>query len=197
VGLASRSSWRSAANAAGIRFDCKQHRHNSPVAFRWLIDLADGPKRPLCRIICAHTIRCWPWLPYTLTQVGSYISKLCEPGPGIYRLIGLDDANMPAVLNRLLGQDHTGTLYIGCEGKNFAVRSRLTKLVRSLRDYRYNDEHRAGYRLRSHPILSQRFPKSRLAITWHYTNECKLAEDCLLDAYFTSFGDLPPLNWRK
>jgi hypothetical protein len=135
--------------------------------------------------------------PYTLTQVGSYISKLCEPGPGIYRLIGLDDANMPAVLNRLLGQDHTGTLYIGCEGKNFAVRSRLTKLVRSLRDYRYNDEHGAGYRLRSHPILSQRFPKSRLAITWHYTNECKLAEDCLLDAYFTSFGDLPPLNWRK
>src|SRR6516165_8533967 len=52
-----------------------------------------------------------------LTQVGSYVSKYCEQRPGIYRLIGLDEANKPAVLNRLLGQDHTGTLYIGCEEK--------------------------------------------------------------------------------
>ena len=135
-----------------------------------------------------------------LTQVGSYVSKYCEQRPGIYRLIGLDEANKPAVLNRLLGQDHTGTLYIGCEGKNFAIRSRLTKLVRSCGDpksYRYNKEHEAGYRLRSHPILSQRFPESMLAITWCHTNECKVAEDRLLDAYFNWFGDLPPLNWRK
>ena len=105
---------------------------------------------------------------YTLEKVGSYISRFCPPGAGIYRLIGLDDVGKPAALNRLLGQDRTGTLYIGCEGKNFAVRSRLTKLVRSLREPkggRYNQEHGAGYRLRSHLILSQRFPKSRLAIT--------------------------------
>lgn len=47
---------------------------------------------------------------YTLTQVGSYVSKFCRPGPGIYRLIGLDEANKPAVLDRLCRQDHTGAL---------------------------------------------------------------------------------------
>jgi hypothetical protein len=129
---------------------------------------------------------------YTLTQVGSYVSKFCRPGPGIYRLIGLDEANKPAVLDWLCGQDHAGTLYIGREGKNFAVQSRLTKLVRSLReprDYRdgvgiFNVEHNAGYLRRSHPILSRRFPTSRLAITWCYmqTNSFSraIAAECLL-----------------
>ena len=65
---------------------------------------------------------------YTLTQVGSYVSKFCRPGPGIYRLIGLDEANKPAVLDRLCRQDHTGALYSGREGKNFAVQNDLSLL---------------------------------------------------------------------
>jgi hypothetical protein len=140
--------------------------------------------------------------PYTLKQIGSYVSKLCRPKAGIYRLIGLDDAGAPAPLDRICGSDRTGTLYIGCEGKNFADRSRLSKLVRSLREPRsylngvriYNDEHNAGSRLRRHPKLSERFPISNLAITWCYSAECYLAERSLLDAYFASFGDTPPLN---
>jgi hypothetical protein len=143
------------------------------------------------------------WIgPYTLKQVGSYVSRLCKPKAGVYRLIGLNDAGKPASLDRICGNDRTGTLYIGCEGKNFAVRSRLSKLVRSLREPRgrgrgvhiYNEEHNAGSRLRRHPILSQRFPVSKLAITWCYSAECYLAERALLDAYFASFGDTPPLN---
>jgi hypothetical protein len=137
--------------------------------------------------------------PYTVKQVGSYVSKFCRPSAGVYRLIGLDGAGKPAILDRICGNDRTGTLYIGYEGKNFMIRSRLSKLVRSLREprsYTYNEEHNAGYRLRRHPMLSQRFPKDRLAITWCYTDSefCYLAEQSLLDAYFTSFGDTPPLN---
>ncbi|MBM3527315.1 MAG: hypothetical protein FJX62_04430 [Alphaproteobacteria bacterium] len=142
------------------------------------------------------------WIgPHTLKDVGSYVSKFCEPQAGIYRLIGLDNKGKPAALDRICGCDRTGTLYIGREGKNFAVRSRLSKLVRALREPRgssgvriYNDEHNAGYRLRHHPMLSLRFPISKLALTWCYSAESKEAERCLLDFYFWSFGDTPPLN---
>jgi hypothetical protein len=129
--------------------------------------------------------------PYTLEHLGSYVSSFCRPEAGIYRLIGLNDAGKPATLDRICGSDRTGTLYVGCEGKNFAVRNRLSKLVRSLRagDGIYNDEHNAGARLRRHPKLSERFPISKLAITWCYSAECYLAERCLLDAYFASFGE--------
>jgi hypothetical protein len=145
------------------------------------------------------------WIgPYTLEQVGSYVSSYCEHRAGIYQLIG---SGKPAILDRICGPDQTGTLYIGCEGKNFADRSRLSKLVRSLGEPRstrdgghiYNEEHNAGSRLRRHPVLSRRFPISKLALTWCYTDskECYLSERALLDAYFRSFGDTPPLNFRS
>lgn len=139
--------------------------------------------------------------PHTLAAVGSYVSSFCESSPGIYRLIGLDDTGTAATLPRLCGSDRTGTLYIGMEGKTFSDRSRLTKLVRSLRPRRhgglvYNEEHQAGYRLRRHPVLSRKFPEENLAITWCHTNQPTQAESFLLDTYFASFGDWPPLNRR-
>ena len=71
--------------------------------------------------------------PYTLNDLGSYISSFCEPRPGVYRLIALDaaGAQKPAPLNRICGVDETGTLYIGRELKNFASDSgRAPVLVR-------------------------------------------------------------------
>jgi hypothetical protein len=138
--------------------------------------------------------------PYALGRVGSYVSSFCEDRSGVYRLIGLDDNGKPAALDRLCARDTTGTLYIGAEGKTFADRSRLTKLVRSLQPPRsgrvYNDEHKAGRRLRSHPQLSERFPVQKLALTWSYCSTPEFAESALFETYFSSFGDLPPLNFR-
>jgi len=86
-----------------------------------------------------------------------------RPKAGIYRLVGLDDAGKLATLDRICGSDQTGTLYIGCEGKNFAIRSRLSKLVRSLREprsrgggYINNEEHNAGCACGSIESLSPR-----------------------------------------
>jgi hypothetical protein len=139
--------------------------------------------------------------PHTLATVGSYVSSFCEPLPGVYRLIALDDNGDAATLDRMCDRDKTGTLYIGKESKTFSDRSRLGKLIRSLRPPRssgvFNDEHKAGYRLRRHPTLSQRFPESKLAIAWCYTDDPTNAEGVLFDTYFASFGDLPPLNRRS
>jgi hypothetical protein len=135
-----------------------------------------------------------------LDEVGSYISDFCREEPGVYRLIGLAEsgANIPAILDRLCGQDETGTLYIGMEGQNLAVQSRLQKLIRSVREpngNQYNREH-IGDRLRSHPWLSQRFPESKLAVAWSYTvyRHAYVTEQNLRKNYFESFGDNPPLN---
>lgn len=135
---------------------------------------------------------------HTLDHVGSYISNFCEDRPGVYRVVGLDESGKPAVLDRLCAKDETGTLYIGAEGKTFADRSRLTKLVRSLRERGrvYNSEHLAGHRLRTHPHLSARFPPNRVALSWCYCDTSKSAERALFEVYFSSFGDTPPLNFR-
>lgn len=137
------------------------------------------------------------WHTHPLATVGAYVHSLCEDKPGVYRLIALDDNGDKATLERVCDRDRTGTLYIGKEGKTLSNRSQLGKLVQSLRPPRrglYNKPHEAGNRLRRHPVLSQRFPESKLAIAWCYSNEPALAEGTLLDVYFASFGELPPLN---
>jgi len=137
---------------------------------------------------------------HTLESIGSYVASFCNDEPGVYRLIALDEAGKPAKLNRLRGFDRTGTLYIGAEGKTFASRSRLGQLVRSLRQprygYVYNDEHKAGRRLRSHPELNAQFPNTKLALNWCYCRTPLDAERALFEVYFASFGDTPPLNFR-
>jgi len=143
------------------------------------------------------------WYLYRLDQVGSYVSRYLEAKRGVYRLVGLAESgkSKPAIIDRICGRDVTGTLYIGCEGKNFAVRSRLTKLVRSLREPRhgsvYNAQHAAGLFLRRNYLLSTRFPKSKLAIAWCYDPNPYIAEGNLLVSYMDSLGESPPLNGPK
>ncbi len=141
---------------------------------------------------------CWVG-PYPLARLGSYVSKFCEHKPGVYRLIGLNEQGKPTTLNRMCKGDTTGTLYIGAEGKTFADRSRLGQLVRSLRPARHrtNQEHQADYRLRTHPELNSRFPSARVALTWCYCDKPADAERALFEVYFDSFGDNPPLNFRR
>jgi hypothetical protein len=140
---------------------------------------------------------------YRLDQVGSYVSRYLESKRGVYRLIGLAEAgnSKPAVIDRICGRDETGTLYIGCEGKNFAVQSRPSKLVRSLRAPRhgnvFNNEHHAGHFLRRNFLLTSRFPPSKLAVAWCYDPNPYLAEGNLLVSYMESLGEAPPLNGPK
>jgi hypothetical protein len=112
---------------------------------------------------------------------------------GVYRLIALaseGDATKPAVLNRLCGQDTTGTLYIGCARR---LSDRLNQLRRSLRGR--EDTHGAIRMLNRIPLLD--YPTDRLAIALLFTfREFERVEGDLLEAYMNSFGDTPPLNFR-
>lgn len=140
---------------------------------------------------------------HLVEEVSSYISQFLEHKPGVYRLVGLAEADLrqPATLDRICGRDETGTLYIGREGKNFAVRSRLSQTMRSLRQRgRYSllsTEHNAGYLLRTNTLLSRRFPNNKLAVAWSYDDNPSIAENNLLVTYVESFGEAPPLNRQQ
>jgi hypothetical protein len=125
---------------------------------------------------------------------GGYFGKKHHGFCGVYRLVALEtdgDLERPAPLNRLCGQDATGTLYIGQAGR---LNERLNQLRRSL--HSGEGSHQAITRLKSIPKLD--LPPSKLAIALLFTstNTCDVVEGDLLKAYMHEFGDTPPLNFK-
>lgn len=114
---------------------------------------------------------------------------------GVYRLIALaseGDLTKPAVLNRVCGQDTTGTLYIG---EATSLSNRLNQLRRSARSHRPERSHGAVSMLRQIPILD--FPLNKLGVALLFTGRhTTCVERDLIHAYMNSFGDSPPLNYR-
>ena len=113
---------------------------------------------------------------------------------GVYRLFGLTsegDINAPAILNRVCGQDTTGTLNIGHAGN---LNNRLNQLRRSLLG---SEKPHGAYRLKDIPLLEKQFSSNKLAIALLFTgNSPSLVEGDLIKAYMNSFGGTPPLNYR-
>jgi hypothetical protein len=128
------------------------------------------------------------------TVDGGYFGSKEFGYTGVYRLFGLaaeNDATKPATINRVIGQDGTGTLYIGESGW---LNQRLNQLRRSLNHS--EDTHGAIRMWRKTPILSARFPSRKLGVGVLFTsvNMHGWVEQDLIRAYMNSFGDSPPLN---
>lgn len=118
---------------------------------------------------------------------------------GVYRIFALDTA-----INRLCGQDATGTLYLGMAGAGDRRWSILRTRIMSVA----KQEHHATKPWRYNKLLQQKFPWEALFIEWAYTRRrnnykgeaiamAPLAESWLLSSYCDSFGELPPLNLRR
>jgi hypothetical protein len=114
---------------------------------------------------------------------------------GVYRLIALaseGSIDKPAALNRVGGQDTTGTLYIG---EAASLSNRLNQLRRSARSHRPERSHGAIRMLRQISLLD--FPPNRLRVALLFTvPQTRMIERHLIEAYINSFGDAPPLNYR-
>lgn len=111
---------------------------------------------------------------------------------GVYRIVALAvdrDLTKPATLNRICGEDKSGTLYIG---RSTSLHARLNQFQRTLLSK--ESSHGAAQILKRGGVLH--FPPTRLAIALLFTPECiKGVERDLIDAYMNSFGDTPPLNY--
>jgi hypothetical protein len=121
------------------------------------------------------------------TVDGGYFGSKEFGYAGVYRLFGLaagDQACDDQSSYRPIG---TSTLYIGESGW-------LNQLRRSLNHS--EDTHGAIRMWRKTPILSARFPSSKLGVGILFTS-VKMhgwVEQDLIRAYMNSFGDSPPLN---
>ena len=116
---------------------------------------------------------------------------------GVYRLIALTserDLAKPASLNRVAGPDASGTLYIGETGN---LARRLNELQRSGWGSRNEDSHGAIAMLRQIKCLS--FFPNRIGIALLLTDvgDTRGIERDLMRSYMNSFGDTPPLNYRR
>jgi hypothetical protein len=108
------------------------------------------------------------------------------------------ETGTPMIINRVCGQDQTGTLYIGLARRS--VRFRLQQLMRSLREprqFRSHKEHDAGRAIHRNPLLKEKFPRECLAVRWAYDNNPQFFEGNLLAHYFKCFGEIPPLNVKR
>jgi hypothetical protein len=115
---------------------------------------------------------------------------------GVYRLIALaadGDLMNPAILNRVAGQDASGTLYIG-ESGNLAAR--LNQFQRSGWGYRNERSHGAVSMLRQIGYLD--FYPNKIGIALHFStwSDTRSVEKHLIHAYMNTFGDTPPLNYK-
>jgi hypothetical protein len=110
---------------------------------------------------------------------------------GVYRIVGLNDALLPATITRLSGEDLTGTLYIGNAGR---LNNRLNQFRRSMRR---ENSHGAASLWFDSGILQERFPPEKLRVSIYFTDSGEIIRDVerdLIRAYLNSFGDTPPLN---
>lgn len=125
-----------------------------------------------------------------LTDGRDWSTVLDHEVPGVYRIVALA-ADWPetalAPINRVCGSDVLGTLYIGQGWIHRRLYLHVTKLRAS------NPARLPGWS----PALLARFPNRRLAVCWKEEPTIEAArshEVQLLHAYWTRFGDLPPVN---
>jgi hypothetical protein len=119
---------------------------------------------------------------------------------GVYRIFSPETA-----IDRFCGKDPTGTLYLGRAGSERGwsiLRNRIKAIA--------TKDHHAmkNWSWGSSEIVAKKYPWDLLAVEWAYTAErldhegkkisqAPLAEGWLLDCYYDSYGEYPPLNQKR
>jgi hypothetical protein len=114
--------------------------------------------------------------------------------PGVYHIYSLDPKNKPKKLQRLIGKDEEGILYIG---KSENLRERLRMLWRVLNPDLNATAHTFGEKYNTYQVLKSNFPLNTLAIKFRCSNNAKELEIKLIDEYINIFGEVPPFNSTK
>ena len=101
---------------------------------------------------------------------------------------------IPIRLNRVLGTDKDGILYIG---KSDNLRERLRMLWRVLNPKLNATAHPFGKKFNENKKLKNTFPLKSLYISYKISTDPKALEFDLLQKYFLKFGEVPPFNSSK
>jgi len=112
---------------------------------------------------------------------------------GVYKLHCLmsNDNNRFVPINRILGTDMEGVLYIGKTGPGL---SRIGDLIKALSPEYKSLSHHAGIRYAKNRKLQENFPFERLCVTFIPSEDPDRLEHEEIQNYFQQFGEVPPLN---
>lgn len=111
---------------------------------------------------------------------------------GAYLLFSRTDSEkQPQPVNRLLGVDTKGFLYIG---KADSYLDRVIELKKSLSPDHKSSGHECGARWKKHKGIRSKFPYETLHISLFPSENPFHEEKRLLEEYLESYGELPPLN---
>ncbi|MCB9312495.1 MAG: hypothetical protein H6568_06985 [Lewinellaceae bacterium] len=111
---------------------------------------------------------------------------------GVYIIIGINDGK-PIPVNRLLGVDVQGILYIG---KANSFLDRVINLKKSVSPKYKGTSPEFGVRYKKHKRIQELYPPDSLYLELISTGNSEIEERKLLDEYYQAFGELPPMNRR-
>ncbi|NMY39782.1 hypothetical protein HBN76_00535 [Pseudomonas sp. WS 5013] len=112
---------------------------------------------------------------------------------GVYKVACLQavDSDETIPVQRLLGTDSEGVLYIGMAASFI---DRVIDLKKSLSPQHLSRGHECGVRIKKHKAISEAFPYEQLVISFIGSDSPRATERLALEEYFTTYGELPPLN---
>ena len=118
------------------------------------------------------------------------IQKRHQDKGGVYKIIAVRNGQRIPI-NRFLGTDNEGVLYIG---KAISFVDRVIELKKSI-DPDYNGTgHICGRRYKSNPKIAEQFPYDQLFVDLFQTDKPEEKEKEFFEAYFNTYGEVPPLN---
>jgi len=125
-----------------------------------------------------------------------FFSHIVDNKKGVYKLYSLTDEGTPKPVNRILGTDFEGVLYIGCSPDR-PLQDRLKDAIKAFSPNYKSCPHSGGRKYSSMPKVQKAFPFQTLAITYEITDEPRKRETELIEEYCQIFGEEPPLNSSK
>jgi hypothetical protein len=124
------------------------------------------------------------------TELWNKINMLYQTKGGVYKIIAYKDGQR-ILIDRFLGQDQSGTLYIG---KANSYLNRVIHLKTSILSFYNSSSHICGRRYKANPNIAVKFPEEVLFIELIPTASPAELERVLIIEYATKFGEVPPLN---
>jgi hypothetical protein len=109
---------------------------------------------------------------------------------GVYKIIASQNEKRISI-NRFLGSDASGTIYIG---KANSFLERVIHLKTSIAPDYNGSAHICGRRYKSNPNIAKKFPFDTLFIELIESEKPEELERKLINEYAEQFGEVPPLN---
>jgi hypothetical protein len=118
------------------------------------------------------------------------VNEVHQEKGGVYRLLSIQEGK-PKEINRFLGVDREGILYIG---KAESFLDRVSNLKKSIAPGYRGTAHGCGINYKSNPAIEKLYPYESLYLELLESESPRKLEAALIKEYVQTYGEVPPLN---